>query len=338
MMRWPFVGRRERLRREASDWIARLNGSHDQRDRAEFEQWYRANPDHAATYDRVSALFSAAEHVRPAPSAAAVRSAPARGVPRQRSRYALAAFAAAGIVVFLGYSVLHEREAARSAQGGVQVAVFTATLDESRLVALVDGSKVLLSPGSELGVDIDGNGRRLELRRGEGRFTVAHEARPFVVAAEGTEVVARGTQFVVSLTPDGTLVSLIEGRVEVSYVSGTDGGNRHVAGLVPGQRLIVPAASPTAPAAYSAAMGAAAPAMIELDDMRLAEALELVNRQADRKVGLADPTLADLRVTGAFRAGDIDGFAQGIAAALDLTVKRGADGTLWLGRRDRPRS
>ena len=58
----------------------------------------------------------------------------------------------------------------------MQVAVFTATLDESRLVALIDGSKVLLSPGSELGVDIDGNGRRLELRRGEGRFTVAHEA------------------------------------------------------------------------------------------------------------------------------------------------------------------
>jgi transmembrane sensor len=258
-------------------------------------------------------------------------------MPRQRPRYAVAAFAAAGIVVFLGYAVLHERETARSAQGGVQVAVFTATLDESRLVALIDGSKVLLSPGSELGVDIDGNGRRLELRKGEGRFTVAHEARPFVVTAEGTEVVARGTQFVVSLTPDGTRVSLIEGRVEVSYVSSTDGGKRHVAGLEPGQRLIVPAASPPVPATDATATSAPDPAMIELDETRLAEALELVNRRADRKVGLADPTLADLRVTGAFRAGDIEGFAQGVAAALDLEVKRGADGTLWLGRRDQPR-
>ena len=333
-MGWPFIGRRERLRREASDWIARLNGAHDHRDRAAFEQWYRADPDHAATYDRLSALFSAAEHVRPAPSAAAVRSAHVRSAPRQRPRYALAALAAAGIMVFVGYSVLHERETARPAQGGVQVAVFTATLDESRLVSLVDGSEVVLSPGSELDVDFDGESRRLRLKRGEGRFTVAREARPFVVAAEGTEGVARGTQFVVSLTPGGTLVSLIEGRVEVSYGSNTDGGKRHVTGLEPGQRMVVPAASPPAPGANAAAKGALDSAMIELDEMRLADALELVNRQTDRKVRLADPKLADMRVTGAFRAGDIEGFVHGVAAAFGLEVKRSADGTIWLARHD----
>ena len=242
MMRWPFVGRRERLRREASDWIARLNGAHDQRDRAAFEQWYRADPDHAATYDRLSALFAAAGHARPVPGTGPVRLSPSRSAPSPRCRYALAALAAAGIVVILGFAVLGARETVSSAQGGVQVAVFAATSGESRLVALVDGSEVLLSPGSELDVDIDGKERRLRLRRGEGRFTVAHEARPFVVAAEGTEVVARGTQFVVSLTPEGTLVSLIEGRVEVSYASPGDGDERRIASQEPGQRLIVPAA------------------------------------------------------------------------------------------------
>jgi len=336
MMRWPFVDRRERLRREASDWIARLNGAHDQGDRAAFERWYRADPDHAATYDRLSALFAAAEQVRPVPGTGASRLSPSRSAPSPRSRYALAALAAAGIVVILGYAVLGTREVIPSAQSGTQVAVFAATGGESRLVSLVDGSEVLLSPGSEFEVDIDGEARRLRLRRGEGRFTVAHEARPFVVAAEGTEVVARGTQFVVSLTPEGTLVSLIEGRVEVSFASPQDGGQRRVASLAPGQRLIVPAAPSPLPEADRAAASSPGTAMIELDDTRLAEAIELVNRQSDARVRLADPTMADLRVTGAFRTGDIEGFAQGVAVALGLEVNRGSDGTLWLGRRARP--
>lgn len=335
MMLWPFVGRRERLRREASDWIARLNGAYDQRDRAAFEQWYRADPDHAATYDRLASLFSAAEHIRPALSVGEARPAPARDTQRLRSRYALSALAATVIAIILGYAVLGAREIAPSARHDVQVAVFVAT--ESRLVSLADGSKILLSPGSELDVDFDGESRRLRLRRGEGRFTVAHEARPFVVTAAGAEVVARGTQFVVSLTPGGTLVSLIEGRVEVSYASTTDRGKRRVAGLEPGQRLMVPAATPSALATDAAATGAPDPMMIELEDTRLAEALELVNRQSERKVRLADPALADLRVTGAFRAGDIAGFTHGVAAALDLEIKRAADGTLWLGEHDQPR-
>jgi transmembrane sensor len=333
MMRWPFVGRRERLRRDASDWIARLNGAHDQSERAAFERWYRADPDHAATYDRLAALFAAAGHVQPVPGA--VRLSPSRGRQAPRTRYALAALAA-GIVVMLGYAVLGAREGRPSAQSGVQVALFAASGGASRTVSLVDGSEVLLAPGSELDVDIDGERRRLRLRRGEGRFTVAHEDRPFVVTAEGTEVVARGTQFVVSLRPDGTLVSLIEGRVEVSYAPSPGGSRRRLASLEPGQRLIVPAASGPVPASDASAPGPSHPAMIELDDTRLAEAVERVNRQADGQVRLADPALGDLHVTGAFRAGDVEGFAQGVAAALDLKVERSGDGTLWLGRRPRP--
>lgn len=335
MMRWPFVGRGERLRREASDWIARMNGAHDLSDRASFEQWYRSDPDHAATYDRLSALFSAAESIRPASREGMVRTAPSRGAYGLRPRYALAALAAVGAVAILGYTVLGARELMPSAQTGVQVAVFAAT-GESRLVALVDGSEVLLSPGSELAVDFDDRQRRLQLTRGEGRFTVAHEARPFVVSAQGTEVVARGTQFIVRLTPGETLVSLIEGRVEVAYPPSAT-GPRRVASLAPGQRLVVPAASTPGPATQPAAASSpSATTMIELDDTRLAEAVELMNRSAEGEVRLADSALAGLRVTGAFRAGDIEGFADGVAAALSLDVRRASDGALWLEARNDP--
>lgn len=329
MTRWPFVSRRECLRREASNWIARLNGTPDRGEREAFERWYHADADHAATYDRLSEVFAATAHIRPKSSAGTIAPAPDRGVQGVRTRYAMAALAAVGAVAILGYAVLGARETAPTAQGGVQVALFVATASESRLVSLVDGSEVLLSPGSELDVDIDRETRKLRLRRGEGRFTVSPEARPFVVAASGSEIAARGTQFVVRLLPEGLLVSLIEGRVDVTYPSSPAGVPGRVASLEAGQRLIVRAvAEPTGTS--EPAQRSAAP-MVEFDDTRLAEAVEFVNRKADGQVRLSDPALADLRVTGAFRAGDAEGFAQGIAAALDLSIERESDGTIWLG-------
>ena len=335
-MRWPLVGRRERLRREASDWIARLNGAQDQADRAAFERWYRANPEHAATYDRLSALFATAGEIRAASKPVAVRRSsgvPAHGL---RTRYALAAVAAAGVIaIILGYAVLAAMEVAPPGQNGVQVMVLAAG-DESRVVHLADGSEIVLAPASTLNVDINARQRRLQLLRGEGRFKVFHEPRPFVVVAQGTQVVARGTEFVVSLRPDGTLVSLIDGRVDVSYASLRDGGERRVASLEPGQRLLVSVAPVTIPLSESTVAGPSRPAMVEFDDTPLAEAVERVDLQAGGRIRLADPTLEHLRVTGAFWVGDIEEFAEGVAAALDLEVERRRDGTLWLRERSDP--
>ena len=65
MIDWLFGGRRERVRRRAAAWIAKLNGPHGERERAAFGRWYHAHPDHAAAFDRQSALFDLAEGIRP---------------------------------------------------------------------------------------------------------------------------------------------------------------------------------------------------------------------------------------------------------------------------------
>ena len=70
--------------------------------------------------------------------------------------------------------------------------------------------------------------------------------------------------------------------------------------------------------------------MIAFDDTRLGEAIEAINGSASDRIRLADPALADRRITGAFRVGDTEAFAQGIGAALELEVARGTDGSLWL--------
>lgn len=327
-MRWPFVSRRERLRRETSDWIARLNGLDGERHRAAFEQWYRASPDHAEAYDRLSAIFHAAGRARrPEGSGVAAPVARARFHP---AGYAVAAAAACAVLAFV---LLSARTTSPLPQPGPQIAAFSAE-SESRRIVLLDGSEVRLSPGSELDVAIGRSERRLRLVKGEGRFTVSHDPRPFIVAADGTEVVARGTQFVVSLDQGRTTVSLIEGRVDVSYPQSSQRAEqRRTTSLSSGQRLVVPSAqdsSAAAPPAVQAPSRPARPSMLEFDDTPLAEAVQQANRHGEPPIRFRDPALADLRVTGAFRAGDTSALAESIAAAFGLEVERAADGILWL--------
>ena len=321
-MVWPFIGRRERLRRQASDWLAKLNGPHDGADRAAFERWYRVSPDHAATYDRLSAVFEMAGNVRPSRATAAT----AKPETRRIAGYAWAAAAATIVCGVLALTILGGRSAAPPDESDRQLAVFVAAQDAGRLLRLVDGSEVELSPGARLRVDINSSRRRLWLERGEGRFVVFHDGRPFVVSAEGAIITARGTQFSVRLDPEGTLVSLIEGRIDVSYAASAQPSGQRVASLTAGQQLLVPAA----PVRNMPAPVAAGPTMIEFDDATLRDAVEQINRNAAAHIRLADPALATLRVTGAFRAGDAEAFAQGVAAALNLQVVREADGGLVL--------
>jgi transmembrane sensor len=343
-MRWPFVTRRERLRRDAADWIARLNGPHGEEDRVAFERWYGASPDHASAYDRLSALFQAAGNVT---SEARGRVEPSGRAGASRSRPLRYAFAAAvACAALAAFFLLSARAISPLAETRQQFAAFSSDGPGSRGIVLADGSEVLLSPGSRLEVAIGRTERRLRLIRGEGRFGVALEARPFIVEASGAEVVARGTVFVVHVSGDRTTVSLIEGRVDVSYPQppGRTGGRR-VARLEPGERLVVEiagertAAPPAAaPAAVEARPRASPQAMLEFDDMPLGQAVDQMNHNGRPRVRLGDPALAGLRVTGAFRVGDTSGFAESVAAAFDLDLQRGPDASLWLRARSEARA
>jgi transmembrane sensor len=334
-MRWPFVSRRERIRREAADWLARLNGPDGARDRGAFEDWYHKRPEHAAAYDRLSALFDVAGRAsRPAPAAVAnLRDSPLPG-PFRPGRYALAA--AVGILALLTCVLVLARGTAPGTGLEPQVASFSAPPSDAQRIVLADGSEVVLSPGSAVDVALGRDGRRLRLLRGEARFSVAHEARPFIVSAGGAEVIARGTRFVVALAGGRARVALLEGRVDVSYLAPAGSTERReVARLRPGQSLIVePRAAPAAvPRREAVQRPVPAPAMLQFDDTPLGEAVEAVNRHGSPSIRLRDAALERLRITGAFRPGDTGGFAESVAAAFAVEVERASDGTIWLKAR-----
>src|SRR3546814_7568769 len=81
----------------------------------------------------------------------------------------------------------------------------------------------MLNGNSAVQVRYQDDMRRVILRRGEASFAVAHNVqRPFVVSAEGLDVRAGGTAFVVGIEDGGVEVTVEEG---VGAVGGAASGS-----------------------------------------------------------------------------------------------------------------
>jgi transmembrane sensor len=73
--------------------------------------------------------------------------------------------------------------------------------------------------------------------------------------------------------------------------------------------------------------------LLRLSGATLAEIAASFERRTGRRVILADPALARLRLGGRFRADDIEGFTNLLATTLEIDVERAADGALVLRKK-----
>ncbi len=138
-----------------------------------------------------------------APSATSLR------LPTSRRRFrTLAAMFVAGTALAAGITALtlHDR-------GWRE---FVTATGEQRAVGLDDGSVIHLNTRSRIQVRFSAQGRDLRLLAGEALFKVHREARrPFRVWTSDALIQAVGTEFNVYHRPEGTTVSVLEGRVRV---------------------------------------------------------------------------------------------------------------------------
>lgn len=312
---------RSRIRREASDWVVRLAGNASAEDHAAFRRWRDADPRHAEAYDRIASIWHQAAQLS-SRSAGATRPAPASDRPRAFG-FALAASLAAVLlvsVVLFGSRLL---PGSASQQGPMLLA---AAVGEVKEVVLPDGSRLTLDSASKVEATFSKVQRTVTLLEGRARFQVSHEARPFVVRASSSEVVATGTLFDVSLIGGRTDVVLLQGSVEVR----TKDGRGKTEQLKPGQKLILAGVGPPERRQATRTDAAWPTRMLEFDNTRLEEAAALANRYSKIQLSLGSERIRGLRVSGAFRAGDVAGLARGLAAAFDLRIVTQPDGGLLL--------
>jgi transmembrane sensor len=220
----------EQISVEAAAWLVEFRtGDITAEDRRAFERWVRSSPEHLRAYLEhaavwsegdaldaqraidVEALMDAAQAERNVIALAASSEEPAFGgrMPWRRKRVATLAAS-----VLLGLSLIATLIYVRDDREPV----YTTEAGEQRSIRLPDGSRIDLNSRSRVRVDFgDRTIRRIDLLEGQALFDVARDsARPFVVHSGNTRVRAVGTQFDVNRKATGMVVTVLEGKVEVS--------------------------------------------------------------------------------------------------------------------------
>ena len=331
---------------EASVWIARLHGPDRSRHlERECLAWQAQSPAHRLAFERCTDLWMDVAGVDRAAVARAAASAPG-GDPAKVGR------AGRGGARWFGLRALASAVGAAVALVAVLVLqpwrnfdTYDTGIGEQRLVVLQDGTRMTLNTSTRVDVELSQTQRRVSVEGGEAFFEVAKDkSRPFVVQAAGTVVTATGTAFAVRLMPSGEGardaldVTLVEGQVIVRGAAGEPAGSMaQPIVLAAGERVRVrgdPGRKGARETQASAAPERDRPRMDQVlawkrgeavfDNTALHDALAEMNRYSMTPI-MADPSLAQLRISGQYKTGDNAGFARAVAGLHGLAVREYAD-------------
>lgn len=339
------------IERTAAQWLARReSGAWSARDQQALEAWLEQRTEHRVAWLRLHAAWEQAGRLRalaaglppgqvpergrwaawaagdgapaasPVPDLRALRFAP-RPPPRPaRWPRRLAACLALAMAAGAGWGAWQ--------LSGRQQAHYASAVGQVREVALADGSRATLSSGTRLAVYLDRGQRRVVLEQGEALFEVARDpARPFAVEAGGYRAVAVGTRYAVRREAGALRVVVTEGRVRLEDLPGA-GAPRPVS--------LLPAGS-VATAGGDGVLVRNLPVeeaqrylewrdgFLVFDDTPLEQAAAEFNRFNLRRLELADPAVAALRVGGHFRWSNLDAFVGLLEQGFPVRAERHPD-------------
>jgi transmembrane sensor len=323
----------------AANWTVRRDRGLSAAESIEYELWLAADPRHAAAIQRSAAMWSLLDRL-PESAAAPVLAATTRRRSFWRrtlisSSLAAAAAVAIGLFVWLRHGPV---ELPSATEGFI-------ALDAPRTLTLTDGSLVQLNRNSQIVEQFSPTERHVLLAHGEAHFSVVkNPSRPFIVRAGALQVRAVGTAFDIKLQSTAVDVIVTEGRVQLTPASAT--GTSEAPALNAGERAILHGnISPNSDlnqtlvrsrldASEMAGALAWREPLLRLGGATLAELAIEFERGTGKHLVFADPSLAELRFGGRFRADDLEGFTQVLATTFDLEVERAADGTIILRKKN----
>ncbi len=298
---------------EALDWAMRV-ADRNFTGWDDFTDWLEAEAGNARRYDAAVAALSAADlAVSQVPLAAVTPPSetrePARAETRGGHRRWIGAAAAAAIVGAVGLNAWQE-----SAQ---PYPVETAP-GEQRMIALSDGSSVLLAGGTRVVLD-RADRRRAIVDRGEALFRVRHDpGRPFRVHAGGISLTDIGTVFDVKRAGTLIRVAVSEGAVLVD----PDGA---AVRLNPGEGLTSEGDRLIQAKVAIADVGGWRDGRLAYDGASLDEVASDLSRQLGHPVRIV-PAVARRRFQGTLDVASLREDPKSLGALLDVRIRVDAGG------------
>jgi transmembrane sensor len=318
------------IRAEAEAWFARMQGPDAQDTAAAFEHWRESDPRCQQAYASLERKIEVTKllHFTATGRERDLTRARASSLMAKPIRYKIAAAVLVLLCVAGAASLLRGAPVSKTA--------FAATrIGQIRPQRLADGSLVILDTNSQIAFDLSGRARIVRLVRGRARFDVAHNPdRPFIVEAAGQTVTATGTIFDVALYGANVRVSLLRGSVEIARDSALRRSRGSVARLRPGEAVDTTIGQPmheVTPAARGEDQWVGG--MLSFDATPLSEVLGQTNRYSTTHIRLAEPTLAGLKVSGAFHPVPLDDLSKSLATAFSLHAETLSNGDIVLHKR-----
>lgn len=340
------------VEKAASDWLARLDRGLSPEEAERLAAWKAADPRHEAEFARLADAWQVLDTMGEVPE---IRGAAAEMEERHaRARrswrgYSWAVAAAAAVAVAWTLSLSFGPAKPERTSGTIDVArSYEIVPGVAQRMTLPDGTVIELNRDSKVEPVFSPDERRVRLVRGEAFFTVAKDpGRPFIVQTEHVSVRAVGTAFNVRMEPASVEVLVTEGKVRlddpVNNESLLVSAETMVAGvpagppvLIAGQRVVVVAgaAQPVVPVA-------ATPEDLhraqEWQSMRflfqrtpLAEVVDAFNRHNSCQLVLGDEALRLRRVSGAFRADNVDAFVRLLETGFEIGAERRSENEIVL--------
>lgn len=299
---------------EAILWFARLSaGDMTEQEHDAFRSW-RGSPVHEKAFKDICALWDKPELMEAAGTLIKRGSYTTSQAP-SRPRWSRT-FAAAAVVLLVMTAVAYQFDIPLRFQADH----LTAT-GELQTVVLADQSTVTLNTNSAIASGYRADSRRIRLLKGEALFKVQPDAgRPFLVEHEGIVARAVGTSFVVREYGNAAHVSVIEGVVSV------ESPTKSTATVTAGRRAIVGSDGAIVVEAIDPDIALAwLHGRLVFEDAPFARVLEEVSRYHAGYVGIWNPSLATLSVSGTYNLSNPDHILTTLAKTLPVEMTRLTD-------------
>lgn len=282
--------------RQAADWIARLHADdRTARDETGFARWLAASPAHAEAFDRASVLWemvgglTTPQVVGPKPTS------------RRRVLAGGAVFAATGLAA-LGWREFR----------GVE---YRTAVGEQRRIVLEDGTRMALDTLTHVRFRAVDDLRTLWLVNGRIDLEIADDPRPYLIEAGSQRAYAEDARLDVRRDGERVSLTMLAGSARVDAETGP-------LTLREGERVAM---------SRDLAVNVDRPELRDLTAWQsgrlvfrnetLAVAVSEMNRYSKRPLVISDPDIAGLHVSGIYRVGDSEEFAQSLAVLLSLQVQ-----------------
>jgi transmembrane sensor len=293
----------EQAQAEAASWLVRLqNGDRSDSEGDAFRNWLAEDPSHATAFEAASLTWDITGGLP-----RDLRGLRPRAAMQNRRVVVAGSAAALGIAATFGF------------WKSSQAQTFQTDVGEQKHVSLDDGSRIFLDTDTRLSVQLGGDHRAGELHHGRVNFRIAADpARPFVVNAARNRLVAMPSNIDVRLDGERFSVVMIRGSAEIiraaTQPEKLEDGDRVIVGPNGLEQRDRPALGP---------LIAWQTGQVVFEAGRLADAAAEMNRYSNVKLLIADPSIADLRLSGIYVVGDNVTFANSVSRLLPIRLVQG---------------